>query len=42
MILEGINLIYGSFCSFVSVLLKCNRATLALATVAKEKGETYS
>ena len=42
MILEGINLIYGSFCSFVSVLLKCNRATLALTSTTKEKEEVFS
>ena len=42
--LEEINLICESFnsFSFVSVPLKCNRAALVLASVAKEKGETYS
>lgn len=44
MILEDFNLICESSrsFSFVSVPLKCNRAALVLASVAKDKGKTYS
>lgn len=44
MILEDFNLICESFrsFSFVNVPLKCNKAALVLASVAKDKGETYS